>query len=553
MISRIPVLIVGAGPVGLALAGELGWRGTACLLIEKGNGTTAAPKMDMVGVRSMEICRRWGIADWVEHSAYPRDYSQDNVYVTSLTGYELAREVIPPKNDEPLSPFSPHNRQRCPQDMFDPILRRFVETLPAASMQFGMELIGFEERADGVCASVRHTGSGEIEEIWADYLVGTDGGGSLIRRTVGIGMTGQPVLTYATNIIFRCTDLPSLHDKGKAYRFVFIGPEGTWLTIVAIDGADRWRMSVVGTQEKQTFSEDEVHALILRAMGKDFDYEIQAIVPWVRRELVADRFGSDHVFIAGDAAHLMSPTGGFGMNTGIGDAVDLGWKLDAVLQGWAGPDLLASYEAERRPVAQRNVAESSGNLRRMLSSRDRKPPAEMFEPGPDGDVARKTFGDWYAAEMRREWFTLGIHLGYRYEASPIIVPDGTPPPPDEVATYVPTTRPGSRAPHVWLQDGRSTLDLFGQGFVLLRLGQEPPPVDRLVAAAAGCRMPLEVIDIEEPEVVVAYERRLVLVRPDGHVGWRSDAEPAQPDEIVDRVRGVVPKAARSRFSTATAV
>ena len=547
MTSRVPVLIVGAGPVGLALAGELGWRGIDCLLIEKGDGVITAPKMDMVGVRSMEICRRWGIADWVEHSPYPRDYPQDNVFVTSLTGYELAREVIPPKNDEPLSPFSPHNRQRCPQDMFDPILRRFVETLPSACMRFGTELTGFGEESDGVRALLKRAGSGGTEEVWADYLVGTDGGGSLVRRMAEIGMSGQPVLTYATNIIFRCTDLPSLHDKGMAYRFIFIGPEGTWLTIVAIDGADRWRMSVVGTPEKQTFSEAEIHALIRRAMGKDFEYEIQAIVPWVRRELVADSFGTRRVFIAGDAAHLMSPTGGFGMNTGIGDAVDLGWKLDAVLRGWGGPDLLASYQAERRPVALRNVAESSGNLRRMLSSRDRKPPAEMFEPGPAGEAARKEFGEWYAAAMRREWFTLGIHLGYRYEGSPVIVPDGTPPMPDDVATYVPTTRPGSRAPHVWLQDGRSTLDLFGRGYVLLRLGEEPPAVDECVAAAAQCGLPLEVIDIDEPNVVAAYERRLVLVRPDGHTAWRGNDSPHQPAAVLDKVRGVVPAAAGVRL------
>ena len=193
------------------------------------------------------------------------------MYVTSLTGYELAREVIPPKHDEPLSPFSPHNRQRCPQDMLDPILRRFVATLPAASVWFGTELVEFTEAPDGVRAVLRRTETGETEEVRAVYLVGTDGG-SLVRRLAGMGMAGQPMLTYATNAIFRCLDLPSLHDKGKAYRFIFIGPEGTWVTIVAISGADRWRMQLVGTRDKQTFSEDEIGALIRRAMGKDFRF-----------------------------------------------------------------------------------------------------------------------------------------------------------------------------------------------------------------------------------------------------------------------------------------
>jgi hypothetical protein len=433
--------------------------------------------------------------------------------------------------------------------MFDPILRRFVDTLPSASVRFDTELIEFTEEQSGVRAILRRTKTGQTEEVWADYLVGSDGGASVVRRLARIGMSGKPVLTYTTNVIFRCADLPALHNKGKAYRFIFIGPEGTWLTIVAINGGDRWRMSIVGTQEKQTLSEAEVRAMIQRAMGREFDFEIVAIVPWVRRELVADSFGTSRVFIAGDAAHLMSPTGGFGMNTGIGDAVDLGWKLDAVLHGWGGPALLSSYETERRPIAQRNVAESSGNLNRMLSSRERKPPPEVFEPGPDGDIARKEFGDWYASIMRREWFTLGIHLGYRYESSPVIVPDGTPPTPDEVATYVPTTRPGSRAPHVWLKDGRSILDLFGRGFVLLRLGQKPPVADGLVAAAARCGLPLEVIHLDEPDVVKAYERQLVLVRPDGHVAWRGNEGPADPAWMLDRIRGATEPSSGAETST----
>lgn len=537
--SHVPVLIIGAGPVGLALAGELGWRGIDCLLVEKGDGAITAPKMDMVGIRTMEFCRRWGIAEWVENSPYPRDYPQDNVYVTALTGYELGREVVPPKNQEPRPPQSPQNRERCPQDMFDPILRRFVATLPSVEVQYGTELVALTEEASGVVVTLRDAATGETRRMTADYVVGTDGGASTVRGLIGIGMSGQPVLTYATNIIFRCPDLPALHDKGKAYRFIFIGPEGTWLTIVAINGADRWRMSIVGTEEKRSFTEAEIRALIDRAMGKPFEYEILSIVPWVRRELVADSYGTPRVFIAGDAAHLMSPTGGFGMNTGIGDSVDLGWKLEAVLRGWGGQGLLDSYEVERKPIAQRNVAESSGNLRRMLASRERRPPATIFEPGPEADRARKEFGDWYAEMMRREWYTLGIHLGYVYENSPVIVPDGTPPPAESVATYEPTSRPGSRAPHVWMADGRSTLDLFGRGFVLLRLGADAPLAQGFAAAAAERGVPLQRIAIEEPAVVEAYERRLVLVRPDGMVVWRGDEEPADPGAVLDVVRGAV--------------
>jgi hypothetical protein len=272
-------------------------------------------------------------------------------------------------------------------------------------------------------------------------------------------------------------------------------------------------------------------------MGKPFDFEIESVLPWVRRQLVADRYGTKRVFIAGDAAHLTSPTGGFGMNMGIQDSVDLGWKLAAVLAGWAGSALLKSYEIERRPVAIRNVNEATGNLKRMLAPRDSKPAKEVFEPGPENDRARREFGERYTQMMKREWFTAGIHLGYVYEGSPVIVPDGTPPPPDEVQTYTQTARPGSRAPHVWLGPDRSTLDLFGRDFVLLRFGA---PMGGTLKRAAELRgVPLTVTEIGNEAAKSLYERTLVLVRPDGHVAWRADAEPAEHEalRIIDVVRG----------------
>jgi hypothetical protein len=284
-----------------------------------------------------------------------------------------------------------------------------------------------------------------------------------------------------------------------------------------------------------------VRAAIVRAVGREFDFEILSIMPWVRRELVADSYGSGRVVIAGDAAHLTSPTGAFGMNMGIQDSVDLGWKLEACVRGWGGPELLRSYEVERRPVAIRNVQEASGNLRRMLGPRLQKPPREAFKPGPEGDRARREFGDAYTREMAREWFANGIHLGYRYEGSPIVVPDGTPEPEDTVSTYTQTARPGHRAPHAWLKDGRSTLDLFGRGFVLLRFGSKPALADGLKQAALDRRVPLEIVDIDDAAIAKSYENRLVLVRPDGHVAWRADAEPGSPEAVIDVVRGAVPR------------
>ena len=534
-----PVLIVGAGPVGLALAGDLGWRGVDCVLVERGDGVIGQPRMDMVGIRSMEFCRRWGIVPWVESAGYNRDYPQDCAWVTDLNGYEFGREFFPTPAAEQCPPTSPQKRERCPQNFFDPVLVRFARSTGHVDLRYETELESFEDRGDHVHATLKSTTRGERRTVQAQYLVGCDGGASGVRQALGIGMTGEPVLSYTTNVIFRCDGLERLHTKQPAYRYIFIGPEGTWATLVAINGRDQWRFSLVGDATRREVSEAEMRQAIVRAVGREFDFEILSVLPWVRRQLVADRYRQGRVFIAGDAAHLTSPTGGFGMNTGILDAVNLSWKLAAVVQGWGGPQLLDSYEFEQHPVAVRNVTEASENLRRMLSPRVLKPDPAVFDQNdPNIDAARREYGARYTEMMRREWFSVGIHLGYVYEGSPIVVPDGTPSPPNEVSRYTPSARPGSRAPHVWLAEGQSTLDLFGQSFVLLRFGEAPPAVDALTEAAAAAGVPLRVVDVRHAAAEQLYQRRLVLVRPDGSVAWRADAVPSDAASLVDTIRGV---------------
>ena len=534
MSVRVPVLIVGAGPVGLALAGDLAWRGVSCMLVEKTDGSITQPKMDLIGPRTMEFCRRWGIAEQVKNCPYNPDHPQDNVWLESLTGYEFGREVFPAPRGAKPPPQSPVGRERCPQDMFDPILRRWVETMPAATLRYQTTLLSFVEGTDGVKATLQNS-AGEEETVEADFLVGADGGGSTVRQGLGIAMAGNAALTYTTNVIFRCPGFWELHDKKKGYRFIFIGPEGTWCTLVAIDGYDRFRFSIIGDETKRTLSEADVRTLIVRAMGKDFAFEVLSIVPWVRREMVADSYRTERAFLTGDAAHLNSPTGAFGMNTGMQDSVDLGWKLAAMVQGWGGHRLLESYEAERRPVAFRNVEEASANLRRMLSSRQKLSPL-VFEKGAAGDAARKEFGDYYTQIMKPEWFTLNIHLGYLYDRSPIICPDGTPAPNDPPMTYIPTARPGSRAPHAWLAPDFSTLDLFGREYVLLKF--EPSlDVSPLVKAANRRNVPFKVVEITDSAIRGVYRQSLVMVRPDGFVCWRSDQLPDDPSGLIDVVRG----------------
>ena len=534
-----PVLIVGGGPVGLALAGEIGWRGTPCVLVEKSDSARGQPKMDLVHPRTMEFCRRWGIVDQVEAAGYNRHYSQDYAWVTGLAnGYELGREAFPPCAVDPGPEQSPVRRERCPQNFFDAVLARHAKSYPHVQILYETEMLSFSESEEGVTALIEDKRTGERRQVRAQYLAACDGGGGRTREQLGVTMHGKEVLTYTTNAIFRCEHFEQLHRIAPAYRYIFIGPEGTWATIVAINGGDQWRFSFVGNTDKRALSEAEMRAAIERAVGRKFDFEILSMMPWVRRELIADGYGTRRVFLVGDAAHQLSPTGGFGMNTGIQEAIDIGWKLDAMVRGWGGLELPASYDAERRPVAARNVAEAATNLKRMLSPRDNLPPKAVFEHGPEGNSARKRYGDAYTQMMKPEWFTVGIQLGFYYENSPIVVPDGTPPPPLEVSTYTQTSRPGSRAPHVWLEDGRSTLDLFGRGFVLLRLGFDAPLAGPLVDAAAKRGVPLTVIHMTEERVVKNYERHLVLVRPDGHVAWRGDQMPADALAVIDRVRGM---------------
>jgi 2-polyprenyl-6-methoxyphenol hydroxylase-like FAD-dependent oxidoreductase len=530
----VPVLVVGGGPVGLALAGDLGWRGVACTLVEQSDGSIYQPRMDLVGVRTMEFCRRWGIVPAVEGSPYPRDYAQDNIYLTSLTGYELGRERFPGIGQAPPPKESPQRRERCPQNMFDPILRGFAASQKNVALRYRTRLVAFTQNAELVTAVVENAETGAREEILARYIVGCDGARSFVRETLGIAMQGNPVLTHTTNVIFRCPHLLSLHNKGKAYRHIFIGPEGTWATIVAINGRDEWRFSIIGGAEQRDYTTEDIEAAIRCAVGRDFEFEILSVLPWVRRELVAERYRGGRGFIAGDAAHVMSPTGGFGMNTGIQDVVDLSWKLAATIEGWGGDSLLDSYGIERQPIGTRNVTEASGNLRRMLSV---PPHPDLLDDTPQGAATREKVGREFSETMRREWFTLGAHLGYRYENSPICWPDGTAAPPDDPRAYVPTARPSHRAPHAFLADGRSTLDLFGRGFALLGFGAEAAEAAPLLEAARTRHLPLTFTAIAEPHIAALYERKFVLVRPEGHVAWRGDRMPEDALCVIDVVRG----------------
>jgi 2-polyprenyl-6-methoxyphenol hydroxylase-like FAD-dependent oxidoreductase len=455
------------------------------------------------------------------------------VFCTSLAGPTLAVRKYPSMRDEPLPPTSPETRQRCPQLWFDPILATAVRDTHVVRSLYETELLSYRQDAKRIVAELKDLRTGERITAIARYLIACDGAGSGVRKAAGIEMLGDAVLSYSSGIYLTSPGFLGRHDKGPAERYLFVGPEGVWGNLTVIDGDRYWRLTVIGSQTKAEGADFDAAAWVRRCFGRDdIPFQIDSVLPWRRGRLVAGRYSQEHVFLAGDAAHVMSPTGAFGMNTGIGDAADLGWKLEGALRGWAGEGLLDSYDAERRPVGWRNVNAAADNFARLMSGLDY---SGVMDEAPRGDAARREIGRQLDEATRPEWEVLGVNLGYRYEGSPVCIPDGTPPTPDEPTEYIPTSRPGHRAPHAWLADGRSTLDLFGRGFVLLRFGNADPAP--LVDAARRRDVPLTTTHIHDPAIAALYERAYVLVRPDGHVAWRGNELPRTPLAILDRVRG----------------
>ncbi len=533
-----PVLIAGGGPVGLSLAVELGWRGVPCVLIEQSDGQIGTPKMNEVNVRTMEFCRRWGIAGDVMSCPFPDDFPMDVAVVTKLGGYELGRIERPARKAQKPGPHSPMNLQVCSQLWFDPILQARARSFASVSLLYRHRLESFTADDGGVTARVRGLDGRRDVVIRAGHLAGCDGASSPIRRALGIRLIGSDALSSAMHVYIRAPDL--LADLGvkPATFFSAVDRGGYWGNIRAIDPANGlWRI-LFDVPPDFAPKDLDVPSCLARAFARPVRADFVGASQWTRRGVVAERLSVGRVHLIGDAAHQLSPTGALGMNTGVADAVDLGWKLAAVHAGWAGPHLVESYSRERQPVGARNVAmatkyyEGQAEFSAGLDG--------IEDPTPAGAQCRAQAGAKILAHVTRMFSTIGLQIGYAYAGSPICVTEETPAPPDDPAVYRPSTWPGARAPHVALADGRSALDLFGRGFTLVRLGADAPPAAALEAAAARRGVPLTTVTLTEPDAIRLYERRLVLVRPDGHVAWRGDTLPADPSDIIERVRGARP-------------
>ena len=525
-----PVLIVGGGPVGLALALDLGWRGVDCLLVDEleRDGYKTHPRANFINSRTMEFCRRWGVAARVKEVGTPPGYPHTAMYVTSLRGHLVARIDRPGHGAGADVAFTPEPPQRCNQIWFDPVLRERAESFAPVSMRWRWRFDSFGQDADGVTSRVTDLASGETHTVRSAYLAACCGGRSPIRRLLGIDASEGEVLGAPVGIVFRAPNLWDRHDKGKAALYFIVGPTGVWATLNSLNGGDLWRVTLHAGAKAAT----EPEAVLTRIVGAEFPHEIIGVTSWVRRKLVTATYRHGRVFLAGDCAHQSTPTGGTGMNTGVGDAVDLGWKLAGAVAGWAGPALLESYDAERRPVALRNVEQMTRNFQ----LRSFAPVPEITEAGAAGEAARARLRDEIVNYTGQELVSDGLAMGYRYDRSPIVCADAGEPPPLSVTEYAQSTFPGARAPHAWLAPGRSTLDLFGRSHVVLRLGADAPRTDALERAAKARRTPLESVAVDAPAVRAVYDRKLVLVRPDGHVAWRGDSV-EDADALVARVTG----------------
>jgi 2-polyprenyl-6-methoxyphenol hydroxylase-like FAD-dependent oxidoreductase len=539
-LTEVPVLIVGGGPIGLALAADLGRRGVAAMLVEQRDNKIGPAKMLEVSVRTMEFCRSLGVVDRVRNWGFPFDYPFDNAFVTDMQGWEIGRIRGPSLREQRSSPFSPERGMICPQTFFDPILQDCARAYPHIAIRHRIKLESFVQDGQGVTATLRDQRGGASETVRAHYLVGCDGFESTVRDLLGIAVRGERHLDWTMNVYLRIPDFAATHGKAPAVRYVYVGPNGTWSFITFVDGKDLWRMQFVDVDEGR-LQDLDVPEMVRRCMGRDLDYTIEDKTLWVRKRTVADRFQDGRVFLAGDSAHAHPPNGGLGMNTGLQDAFDLGWKLAATLQGWGGPALLESYDLERRPASSRANEVSLTNYRRLTGG-SRNP--KLLDDTPDGEAARRAVGAVLVEENLKSWQPTGVHLGYIYHPSPIVVPDGLPMPADDTVGYVPTTFPGARAPHAWIAPDKSTLDLFGGGFVLLKFADVASGALEHAAAAAG--VPLAVHAIASAEIAQLYECPLVLVRPDGHVAWRGDREPDNAAEVIATVSGAGPRIAARR-------
>ena len=541
------VLVVGAGPVGLTLAMDLAGRGVKVVVAEIRRSTEPPNvKCNHVAARTMERFRRLGVGEKVRNAGLPADHPNDVVFRTTVCGTELTRIPIParaqrytsregPDTDWP-TPEPPH---RINQLFLEPILLEHTAALPNVTLLHRTQITGFEQFEGGVEAVATDLDSGAGRRIRCRYLVGCDGGSSMVRKAIGARLEGTAVIQRVQSTYIRAPKLRDLIPGKPAWSYYSVNPRRCG-TVFAIDGHATWLVHYHLNPDEPEFDSIDRDASIrnILGVGPDFEYEIITKEDWVGRRLVADRFRRGNVFLAGDAAHLWVPYAGYGMNAGIADALNLSWLLGARLQGWADEAILDAYEAERLPITQQVSNFAMDHAAKMIKAR-RAVPANIESPDEQGVRAREDVGR-EAYELNVQQFCCaGLNFGYFYEGSPIIAADGEAPPAYTMGAFTPSTVPGCRAPHFWLPDGRSLYDAFGTGYTLLRF-DVAAEIAPLLVAAQSRNVPITVLDLQRVQASDAYRHALVIVREDQHVAWRGDALPTDVAALVDLLRGARP-------------
>jgi len=540
-----PVLISGGGPVGLVLSIELAWRGVPSIVLNTEPTTAVHPQGNTHNSRTMEHYRRLGIANRVRAVGLPPEFTTDISYLTRFTGHEFARIPMPSSAEkqrriaeQDMSFLTPEPIHRSSQFYVEPELFAHAETLDGIDLRFGWELIDFTQYADRVESTIRHSETGDTETIVSKWLAGCDGAQGYTRRALDIpyrGEGGDEVAFFIGKMLSVYIDAPGIHDvmnMEPAWQYWTVNNDAR-TCIVTLDAKGKF---VVLAKYPDSGEPDEAEIIcdIQDAFGAEIDIEVISIRQWTAgNALVADRYGDGRVLLAGDAVHLFTPTGGFGMNTGVEDAVNLGWKIAAVHHGWAPDTLLDTYEGERRPIGIRNT-QSSRKLASDVATI--QVPAALEEETAEGQKARADLGR-HLSGFTEEFASLGIQLGARYDASPLIANDGSEPPPDSPVEYVPTACPGGRAPHQWLNDGASIHDRFGKWFTLVKFGSASTDTAAFAAAAEALDVPLDIVDVAEKAARDLYACTFALIRPDHHVAWRGDSLPADAEALMRQVSG----------------
>ncbi|MGY2737084.1 FAD-dependent monooxygenase [Sphingomonas sp. UYP23] len=518
-IQDTSVVIVGAGPSGLALAIELGMRGVECVVVERNDRVGYAPRAKTTNVRTRTHLRRWGIADRLAAaSPFGIDYPTNVLFVTKLAGPMVARipnasNCAPNRDDR-----YPEHGQWIPQYKLEQVLREHAESLPSVRIQFSTVFVSAVQDDEGVQIILRDVAGGGESTVSARFLVGADGARSAVREAIGVAMSGTYGLSRNYNIVFRAPGMAQAHDHGPASMYWQLNPAMPGL-IGPMDEGDIWFFMPTRLPEGITVTKEAAIAMIREATGIDLPYEILSSDEWVASSLIADSYRDRRIFLIGDACHLHPPFGGYGMNMGLADGVDLGWKLAAVSLGWGGPALLDSYEPERRSTHEHVMAEAAANHSVLSNDLWRD---GIAEPGAAGDLIRAEAGERIVAAKEREFHTIGTVLGGCYADSPIIAEgNGERPRTADSRTYVPTSYPGCLAPHLWRGDGTSLYDAFGDGFCLIAR-PEAAAADIAAAKVEAGDIPLRIVRLTMDETNDHYSFRLTLVRPDQIVAWRGD-------------------------------